>query len=130
MGIYVRDGIKFSHLPECSIFVERIFESIYIEVSTEDNKKIIIGSVYRPGILAVRELLSRNSFLVFRTLSLIPCQSYLLARTRSLFMVILTSMFLSLAKTNLSMITSIPCFLLVFYKLSPNPQGWPKNQQH
>ena len=73
VGIYVRDGIKFSHLPECSIFVERIFESIYIEVSTEDNKKIIIGSVYRPGTgcpgITFTEQFSRFSDTLFNTLS-------------------------------------------------------------
>ena len=49
VGIYVKNDIVFANLPQYSIFSERIFESIFIEVSSEDNKKFVIGSVYRPG---------------------------------------------------------------------------------
>ena len=49
VGIYIRDHIKFNILNGLSVFVDRIFESIFIEVFTSDNKKLLIGSVYRPG---------------------------------------------------------------------------------
>ena len=29
--------------------MERIFESLFVEVSLSNNKKIVIGSIYRPG---------------------------------------------------------------------------------
>ena len=29
--------------------MERIFESLFIEITLSGNKKIIVGSVYRPG---------------------------------------------------------------------------------
>jgi len=50
VGIYIKDHINFKVLDGLSVFVDRIFESIFIEVSLPDsNKKILIGSVYRPG---------------------------------------------------------------------------------
>ena len=47
MGIYVKQNLSFKILNQYSIFVERIFESLFIEL-TLNGKKIIIGSVYRP----------------------------------------------------------------------------------
>ena len=51
VGIYVKHHLSFEVLKQYSIFVERIFESIFIELTTgtTGNKKIIIGSVYCPG---------------------------------------------------------------------------------
>ena len=49
VGIYVKNHLSFKILKQYSIFVERIFESIFIELTIAKNKKIIIGSVYRPG---------------------------------------------------------------------------------
>ena len=49
VGIYIKENLSFKILSKFSIFVERIFESIFIEVSLANNKKIIIGSIYRPG---------------------------------------------------------------------------------
>jgi hypothetical protein len=48
VGIYVKSCFKFSLLHSKSIFIERIFETILIEVVT-DNSKTIVGSLYRPG---------------------------------------------------------------------------------
>jgi hypothetical protein len=48
VGIYVKSCLKFSLLHSKSIFIERIFETIVIEVIT-NNSKTIIGSLYRPG---------------------------------------------------------------------------------
>ena len=49
VSIYIKENLSFKILSKFSIFVERIFESIFIEVSLANNKKIIIGSIYRPG---------------------------------------------------------------------------------
>ena len=51
VGIYIKDGLPFANLSQHSIFVERIFESVFIEIVI-DNKKIVVGSVYRPGTKA------------------------------------------------------------------------------
>ena len=48
VGIYVRENLSFKILKQYSIFYERIFESLFIEVSLENSKKIIIGTVYCP----------------------------------------------------------------------------------
>jgi len=50
VGIYFKDKIRFNVLHEKSIFIDRIFESIFAEVWLPNNKKIIIGSVYRPSV--------------------------------------------------------------------------------
>ena len=47
VGIYLKNGISFKHLPALSIFIEKLFESIFIEITLSNGKKIIIGSIYR-----------------------------------------------------------------------------------
>jgi Endonuclease/Exonuclease/phosphatase family len=49
VGIFVKLCFKFSLLHSKSIFIERIFETIVIELDISNNSKIIIGSLYRPG---------------------------------------------------------------------------------
>ena len=49
VGMYIKENLSFKILSKFSIFVERIFESVFIEVSLTNGKKIIIGSIYRPG---------------------------------------------------------------------------------
>jgi len=46
VGIYLKLGINFQ-LVNTSIFAEKIFESILLEISYGNNKKFVIGSVYR-----------------------------------------------------------------------------------
>ena len=43
VGIYVKNHLSYKTLKQYSIFVERIFESLFIEVSLSGNKKVIIG---------------------------------------------------------------------------------------
>jgi hypothetical protein len=45
-GIYVRLNLKYPLLPQKLIFVDKIFESIFIEVESSPNSKYITGSVY------------------------------------------------------------------------------------
>ena len=49
VGIYIKSNIKFSLLPQYSIFVERILETIFVEIILPNNSKYIVGSIYRPG---------------------------------------------------------------------------------
>ena len=50
MGIYIKKNLKFNILHEKCIFIDRIFESLFIEVWIHKNKKIIIGNIYRPSV--------------------------------------------------------------------------------
>ena len=49
VGIFVKNDIVFKTLSQYSVFHERIFESLFIEVVNENKQKVVIGSVYRPG---------------------------------------------------------------------------------
>ena len=42
-------NLSFKILKQYSIFVERIFESLFIEITISSSKNIIVGSVYHPG---------------------------------------------------------------------------------
>lgn len=48
VGIYVRKGIQFKVLKDISTFMDKVIETLFIEV-TENKQKYIIGSVYRPN---------------------------------------------------------------------------------
>ena len=48
VGIFVSNKLSFSVNDELSIFVDRILESIFVDVSI-NAKKFTIGSLYRPG---------------------------------------------------------------------------------
>ena len=51
VGLYFKNDVRYNILEEKCIFIDRIFESIFAEVwLPSTNKKIIIGSVYRPNI--------------------------------------------------------------------------------
>lgn len=49
VGIFVKNKFNCKTLDQLSIFNERIFESIFVEVSGPNGKKIVVGSIYRPG---------------------------------------------------------------------------------
>jgi hypothetical protein len=49
VGLYIKNNLQFNVLPENSVFVDRVFESIFTEVWIKDNQKIIVGSIYRPN---------------------------------------------------------------------------------
>ena len=48
IGIYVKASHKYKLRSDLSIFIPHVFESKFIEL-TFDNKRIIIGTVYRPN---------------------------------------------------------------------------------
>jgi hypothetical protein len=45
VGIYIKEGIKFNLLPSMSVFVDRVLETIFVEIHPKNSKLIIIGSV-------------------------------------------------------------------------------------
>lgn len=49
IGIYVRENFQVSELPEYTVFSERIFESLFVQVKINGSSPIIVGSAYRPG---------------------------------------------------------------------------------
>jgi hypothetical protein len=49
VGIYVKSNLKYTVLHDKSIFVDRIFESIFVEVETGPSSKCIVGSLNKPG---------------------------------------------------------------------------------
>ncbi len=49
VGIYVGCNIPYSVAPMYSVFSDRLFESIFVELNLPSTK-LIVGSVYRPNI--------------------------------------------------------------------------------
>jgi len=49
VGIFVKSKFKFNVLSEYSLFIDRIFESLTIEVFLNPKHKIFVSSMYRPG---------------------------------------------------------------------------------
>jgi Endonuclease/Exonuclease/phosphatase family len=50
VGLYVKNTFHFTVLSNVSIFQDRIFESLFCEITVNPNKKIIVGSIYRPTL--------------------------------------------------------------------------------
>jgi hypothetical protein len=49
VGIFVKNNCKYTVLSAHSLFVDRIFETIFIKLELPNSRKCIIGSIYRPG---------------------------------------------------------------------------------
>ena len=49
VGIYVKNLLPFKVLPNLSVFIDKVVETIFVEIFLPKNKKIIVGSVYRPN---------------------------------------------------------------------------------
>jgi len=48
VGIFIKRGISYKILKEISTFIDKVIETLFIEVSDGD-RKYIVGSVYRPN---------------------------------------------------------------------------------
>ncbi len=48
VGIYIKSAYRYSILDSMSIFVDHIYESLFIEIWLTKNSKKIIGNIYRP----------------------------------------------------------------------------------
>ena len=46
VGFYIREGLNFNILPN-PIFVEKVFESLFVEVIQSNNKRFVLGNIYR-----------------------------------------------------------------------------------
>ena len=55
VGFWIKDNLSYKHLTDISIFEEKNFESIFIQLYTDRNKFKIIGNVYRPPGLNVED---------------------------------------------------------------------------
>jgi hypothetical protein len=51
VGMYINVNISFEILEAQSIFVDRVFESIFVKIPVSKTKHVVIGSLYRPGSL-------------------------------------------------------------------------------
>jgi hypothetical protein len=50
VDVYIKKDFRYNVLHEKSIFIDRVLESIFVEVWISSHKKIIVGSVYRPNV--------------------------------------------------------------------------------
>ena len=64
VGIYVKNLLPFKVLPNLSVFIDKVVETIFVEISLPKNKKIIVGSVYRPNSKHT-SLSEKNQFSIF-----------------------------------------------------------------
>ena len=65
VGIYVKNIFNCRVLKEYSTFIDKVVETIFVEVTTPKKKKLIVGSVYRPNskYVALSEKTQFNLFL-------------------------------------------------------------------
>lgn len=49
VGIYVKKDISVNLIKEKAIFVDKLFESIFLEINLPNTKKFTIGNIYRPN---------------------------------------------------------------------------------
>ena len=75
VAIYLKNGISYKPLPALSTFIDKLFESIFIEISLTNGKKFTIGSLYRSNTqysnLTPNEQFSQFNEILLNVLSLI-----------------------------------------------------------
>ena len=49
MGIFVNSQLKVKQRHDLSIFIDKVIETIFLEIELPRGKKLIIGSIYRPN---------------------------------------------------------------------------------
>jgi hypothetical protein len=49
VGIFIKSHLKFTVLQAQSIFIDRIFESLFVQIELPNSRKIVVGSIYKPG---------------------------------------------------------------------------------
>ncbi len=72
VGIYLKNGIKGTIDIKTSIFCEKVFESLVMEITFNKNK-IIVGSLYRPGTKHPHMTLTEQNNLFLELLSSCLC---------------------------------------------------------
>ena len=63
VGLYVSEGLHFETLKELSIFLPRIFESLFIKIKLASNKFLIVGNIYRPNTQPYEDMQKSNKIL-------------------------------------------------------------------
>ena len=63
VGLYVSEDLHFETLKELSIFLPRIFESLFIKIKLASNKFLIVGNIYRPNIQPYEDMQKSNTIL-------------------------------------------------------------------
>ena len=64
VGIYVKNSLHFKVLPNLSVFIDKVVETLFVEISLPKSKSIIVGSVYRPNSKHT-SLTEKNQFSIF-----------------------------------------------------------------
>jgi len=80
VGIFVKNGLSFKINPNYSIFQDRVFESLFIDIKVSNAKTITIGSCYRPNIhpyLSGKDQSDLFLELFSNLCSLLPSNSYI-----------------------------------------------------
>jgi len=75
VGIYVKTGLPFTPCPTKSVFIEKLYESLFITLTLKTGKKITIGTIYRPNTkystLTATEQFTQFNDTLLNTLALI-----------------------------------------------------------
>ena len=51
VGLFIKDSINFKFREDLSVFITRLYESLFVEVEIEFHKQIVVGVIYRPNTL-------------------------------------------------------------------------------
>ena len=49
VGLYVSNQFKAVKLTDISIFIDKVIETVFVEIEISKSKKIVVGSIYRPN---------------------------------------------------------------------------------
>ena len=49
VGIFVSNQFKAVKLTDISIFIDKVIETVFVEIEISKSKKIVVGSIYRPN---------------------------------------------------------------------------------
>ena len=63
VGLWVSNSVSFEPIAELSIFIPRVFESIFIKVKVDRNRYIIIGNIYRPYTAPFADITKSNQII-------------------------------------------------------------------
>ena len=65
VGIYVKTGVPYKVLSNISVFIDKVVETIFVEITLPINKKIIVSSsIYHPNSKHT-SLSEKNQFQIF-----------------------------------------------------------------
>jgi len=73
VGIFIRTGLPFKICRAKSIFIDKLYESLFVDLTLSSGKKLTIGSIYRPNTkystLTSSEQFTQFNDLLLNTLS-------------------------------------------------------------